>query len=95
MVPDIVIILVDRFFWLYEMLIFIRIILSWIQIHPKGFAGVLVDFVYETTDPFLNLFRRILPIVDFGGMGIDLSPIIAIFVLQLLHRAALNILVSL
>lgn len=87
--------LVDRSFWLYEILIFIRIILSWIRVNPRGIMGALVNFIYEVTNPFLNLFRRILPIVDFGGIGIDLSPIIAIFVIELLHSAVLNILTSL
>jgi len=95
LVPQIVIVLVDRFFWLYEILIFIRVILSWIHIHPRGFASVIVDFIYDVTDPVLNIFKRILPIVDFGGIGIDLSPIIAIFVIELLHSAVLNILTSL
>lgn len=95
MIPDIAIMLVDRFFWLYQILIVIRVILSWVQVRPRGFFKVLVDFVYDVTEPLLKLFRRFLPIVDFGGMGIDLSPIIAIFVIELLHTAIMNILVSL
>jgi uncharacterized protein YggT (Ycf19 family) len=33
------------------------------------------------TDPYLNLFRRILPPVRMGPGALDLSPIVATFVL--------------
>jgi YggT family protein len=33
------------------------------------------------TDPYLNLFRRILPPVRLGPGALDLSPIVATFVL--------------
>ena len=33
------------------------------------------------TDPYLRLFRRIIPPLGGGGFALDLSPIIAIIVL--------------
>ena len=36
------------------------------------------------TDPYLNLFRRILPTVRMGPGALDLSPIIATFALIIL-----------
>ena len=41
----------------------------------------LLDFITDTTDPYLNLFRRFLPPLGAGGMSLDLSPIVGIFVL--------------
>ena len=41
----------------------------------------VLDFVTETTNPYLNLFRRILPPIGGGGFALDLSPMIAIIVL--------------
>jgi len=41
----------------------------------------VVGFVRETTDPYLNVFRRILPPVGGGGFALDLSPIVGIFLL--------------
>ena len=66
----------------YLILVFIRILMSWIPRMPynRYLAGFL-KFVSDVTDPYLNLFRRILPPVRMGGAGLDLSPIVATFVL--------------
>jgi YggT family protein len=66
----------------YLVLIFIRIIMSWIPRIPynRFLAGVL-KFVSDVTDPYLNLFRRFLPPVRLGPGALDLSPIVATFVL--------------
>jgi YggT family protein len=68
----------------YLVLIFIRIIMSWIPRIPynRVLAGFL-KFVSDVTDPYLNLFRRILPPVRMGPGALDLSPIVATFVLLL------------
>jgi YggT family protein len=66
----------------YLVLIFVRIIMSWIPRIPynRWLAGFL-KFVTDVTDPYLNLFRRILPPVRIGPGALDLSPIVATFVL--------------
>jgi YggT family protein len=66
----------------YLVLIFIRIIMSWIPRIPynRWLAGFL-KFVSDVTDPYLNLFRRFLPPVRLGPGALDLSPIVATFVL--------------
>ena len=66
----------------YLVLIFIRIIMSWIPRIPynRFLAGIL-KFVSDVTDPYLNLFRRFLPPVRLGSGALDLSPIVATFVL--------------
>jgi YggT family protein len=68
----------------YLVLIFVRIIMSWIPRIPynRWLAGFL-KFVTDVTDPYLNLFRRILPPVRIGPGALDLSPIVATFVLIL------------
>jgi YggT family protein len=66
----------------YLVLIFIRILLSWIPRIPYNrWLNAVVKFVSDVTDPYLNLFRRILPPVRIGPGALDLSPIIATFVL--------------
>ncbi|HEX2413993.1 MAG TPA: YggT family protein [Thermoleophilaceae bacterium] len=66
----------------YLVLIFIRIILSWIPRIPYNrVLNGFLKFVTDVTDPYLNLFRRILPPVRMGPGALDLSPIIATFVL--------------
>ena len=66
----------------YLVLIFIRILMSWIPRMPYNrYLAAFLKFVSDVTDPYLNLFRRILPPVRLGGAGLDLSPIVATFVL--------------
>lgn len=73
---------VSALFLVYLAIIFIRILLSWIPRLPYNrYLQAVVNFVHEVTDPYLNIFRRILPPVGGGGFALDLSPIIGIFVL--------------
>ncbi|SFG56234.1 YggT family protein [Desulfotomaculum arcticum] len=74
-------------FEVYTWLIFIRIILSWVRLNPYQ---PLVKFIYETTEPVLGLFRRIIPPIGV----IDISPIAAFFALELVRRLLVNILLS-
>jgi YggT family protein len=64
---------------IYTLLIFMRIVFSWgmSQVNP------LMRFLLRVTDPVLLPFRRLIPPV---GM-FDISPIIVIFLLQLLQKA--------
>ena len=73
---------VNAVFLVYIILIFIRVLLSWIPRMPYNpTLRAIVDFVHEVTDPYLNIFRRVLPPLGGRGMAIDISPILAIFVL--------------
>jgi len=40
-------------------------------------------------DPYLRLFRRLLPQLSVAGLGLDLSPIVAILVLTIVYRLVL------
>jgi YggT family protein len=63
---------------IYTGLLIVRILLTWfpnISFYDQPFATLA-----QLTDPYLNLFRSIIP--PLGGM--DLSPMLAIFALQLL-----------
>lgn len=66
--------LIDLFFQIYLILLFVRILSSWV---PEFQTYRVMQFVNFYTDPYLNLFRRIIPPL---GM-FDLSPIAAIFFL--------------
>ncbi|HEX6585321.1 MAG TPA: YggT family protein [Solirubrobacterales bacterium] len=78
---------VSALFLVYFILIFIRILLSWIPRMPyQPWLRASVDFVHQVTDPYLNIFRRIIPPLGGGGFAIDLSPILAIIVLSIVWR---------
>ncbi|PWU24620.1 MAG: cell division protein ZapA [Candidatus Rokuibacteriota bacterium] len=70
---------VTVFIWVYTLLIFAYVITSWIQM-PYSLSGVQ-RFLRDVCEPYLRLFRRILP--PLGPL--DLSPIVAVGVLILLQ----------
>ena len=73
---------VNALFIVYIILIFIRVLLSWIPRMPYNpTLSAVVGFIHQVTDPYLNLFRRILPPLGGRGMAIDISPIIGVIVL--------------
>lgn len=70
---------VSSLFYFYYLLIILRIFLSWIPSidwFSQPFAAIR-----SVTDPFLNIFRGIIPPI---GM-LDISPILAIILLQILQ----------
>lgn len=63
--------------------IFFRVILSWFMVTPASTSGFLVtiyNVLFQITEPILAPLRRIIPTI---GM-FDLSPIVAIIVLQVI-----------
>jgi YggT family protein len=67
----------------YAVLIFIRILLSWFRLPYYRWLNAFLEFVTDVTDPYLNLWRRFLPLVRLGPGAIDLSPMIGTIVLLL------------
>ena len=78
--------------YVYFALIFIRILISWIPRMPYNrWLDVVLTFVRDVTDPYLNLFRRLVPPVRMGAGALDLSPIIATFVLLIVGQIVAGI----
>ena len=69
----------------YTILLFVRIVGSWF---PSWQGTQLFRFVAFYVDPYLNLFRRLLP--PLGGV-LDLSPILAFFTLRILEIGLLGL----
>jgi YggT family protein len=67
----------------YVAAILIYVLMSWLPNKDYGWVGDIYRFLGRICDPFLNLFKRIIP--PIGGM-IDISPIFAIIVVQLVGR---------
>lgn len=57
---------------LYVAVILIYILMSWLPNHQFGWVGDIYRALGRICDPFLNVFRRIIP--PIGGM-LDISPI--------------------
>ena len=66
----------------YVVLIFVRILMSYFRTIPYyRWLDIFLRFVTEVTDPWLNLFRRLIPPVRMGPAAIDLTPMIAVIAL--------------
>jgi YggT family protein len=75
---------VQALFLVYFILIFANIVLSFVPRMPFSlWSQAVINFIRETTDPYINIFRRIIRPIGGGPISIDLSPMLAIFVLIL------------
>lgn len=80
---------VSRILDFYSLVIFVYVILSWL---PMGRGGVLSDIhrvLGSVCEPYIGIFRRILPVAGAGGIGIDFSPLVALLVLRYLIQPAI------
>jgi YggT family protein len=71
----------EQFINIYLLLIFVRILLSWFQ--TAEWADKLMSVLSPVTDPYLNIFRSFIPPLG----GIDISPIVAILLLQFVQSS--------
>lgn len=81
---DLLIYFIDVFFTLLSLAILSRVLLSWVRVSPYHPA---VDFLYRITEPILAPLRRAIPPI---GM-VDISPVIAIFLLQIIQQVLVAI----
>ena len=62
----------------YSLIIFVYVMMSWLPT-DRGILADIYHVLGKVCDPYLNLFKRLIP--PIGGM-VDLTPIIALLVLQ-------------
>ena len=79
---------IDVFIAVYTLLILLYIISSWVRLPYSLWLNRIQRFLYDVCEPYLRLFRRLLP--TFGPL--DLSPIIAILVLYVVQRVIITVL---
>jgi YggT family protein len=65
---------------LYTLLIFMRIIFSWVMV---SYSNRAMRFLVNTTEPLLGPLRRMVPLVG----TFDISPIVAFIILRILQAA--------
>jgi uncharacterized protein YggT (Ycf19 family) len=81
---------VNVFVTVYTLVIFAYIITSWLRLPYSPWLNRIQRFLYDVSEPYLRLFRRILP--PLGPL--DLSPMIGIVVLLILGQVINRILSS-
>jgi YggT family protein len=77
--------------YVYTLLIFAHIVVGWlfafgVRIPYSRTSSAVIGFLRDVCEPFLRIFRRILP--SFGG--IDFSPLVAILVLGLVNSVVVQ-----
>ena len=82
--------ILDQALRLYSLVIMVAILISWVSPDP---FNPIVQFLRSITDPLLSWIRRVLPFVVVGM--IDLSPIAAFFLIQLLQMVLVRSLLDL
>jgi YggT family protein len=83
---------VSALFIVYIALIFCNILISYVPRMPyRPWLRSVLDFITDTTNPYLNVFRRFLKPVGGGGFAIDLSPMVGIIVLFLLQAVVVGL----
>jgi YggT family protein len=74
--------LIDTFLWVYILLIFVYVLTSWVRLPYSVWVRRISDFLRDVCEPYLRIFRRILP--PLGPL--DLSPVVAMLALIALMR---------
>lgn len=82
--------ILDQALRLYSLVIMVAVLISWVSPDP---FNPIVQFLRGITDPFLSWIRRVMPFVVVGM--IDLSPIVAFFLIQLLQMVLVRSLLDL
>lgn len=80
---------INNLFYFYYILIIIRIFLSWIP--SIDWEQQPFTWIRSIVDPFLNIFRGIIPPI---GM-LDISPIVAIILLQFIQVIVVRLIAGL
>ena len=79
---------VSIFFDLLSFAIIVRVLLSWF---PAGSGGRMREVLHDVTEPVLGPFRKIVPRLGV----IDISPIVAIIVLDIVKAIIIQLLAPL
>ncbi len=79
---------INVLFEVYWWLIIIYVLMSWVPNVRSSFIGEMIGKLVE---PYLAIFRRFIP--PLGGM-IDISPIVALFVLRFVNMGLITVVTS-
>ena len=90
-------IIIDWVLWIFLLILFARMILSWVPVlvrdwEPRGPMLVFAEIIYSITDPPLRLLRKVLRPVRVGSMMLDLAFIglaIGVSILMQINRSVL------
>jgi YggT family protein len=77
---------VGALFTVYIILILLNVLISYVPRMPyRPWLRSVLDFITDSTNPYLSFWRRLLPSVGGSSFALDLSPMIGIVVLFVLR----------
>lgn len=75
--------IINLLFFIFDILILARVILSWVRVSPYDPTwGPVIRFIHQATEPFLAPVRRLLPAMG----GLDFSPLIVLLISSFLQQ---------
>ena len=79
---------VTVFITVYTIVLLAYVLMSWLRLPYSPWLNRIQRFLYDVAEPYLRLFRRVLP-----SMGpLDLSPMIGIIALWVIEQVLIRIL---
>ena len=82
--------IINALFWIFYVLLFAQIILSWIRPNPyHPVWGPIIRIVNGVVEPILNPIRRLMP--PMGGL--DFSPMIVLLLARVLQGVVVSLVV--
>ena len=76
----------------FTIVLFVRVLVSWAYLFGfrpplSGPIRTILDLLEDVTEPVLRPLRALIPPIRAGGMGLDVSIIVAFVILAVLRQA--------
>ncbi|MGH2590739.1 MAG: YggT family protein [Actinomycetota bacterium] len=76
----------------FTIVLFVRVLVSWAYLFGfrpplTGPIRTILDLLEDVTEPVLRPLRALIPPIRAGGMGLDVSIIVAFVILAVLRQA--------
>ena len=78
--------IIQKLFWLVDILILIRVLLSWFPMNNN-----FTDLIYNITDPMLKPFKDVLD--KYLNIPIDLSPLLFIITIEAVEKILIRLII--
>ena len=78
--------IIQKLFWLVDILILIRVLLSWFPMNNN-----FTDLIYNITEPMLKPFKDVLD--KYLNIPIDLSPLLFIITIEAVEKILIRLII--
>ena len=78
--------IIEKLFWLVNILILIRVLLSWVSTNNN-----FTELIYNITDPMLKPFKDVLD--KYLNLPIDFSPLLFIITIEAVEKILIRLII--